>query len=340
MDSVLPNFISLLQLPETYPHPVEDVVLLQTHISYVTLAGDYAYKWKKPVDFGFLNFSTLEKRKYYCQQELSLNRRLCPDLYLGVVAICDIDGTLQLRNEDAIDGTIVEYGIKMVRMDQGKLMGTLLADDQVTKSDLDNIVDTLVPFYKSAENSEELNAFGTAEGFGVNVIENFEQTEGFVGGEALSREIFDTIKTFSMNFLTNTELFQSRIEAGKIRDCHGDMYSANICLGDTVQIFDCIEFNERFRYSDVAADIAFLAMDLDFHGRDDLSKYFVHRYVEISGDSQLVEVLAFYCSYRAYVRGKIGLFTASDPSVPKDVATKCLVDAKKYFDLSAGYCLS
>ena len=339
MDSVLPDFISLLQLPETYPHPVENVELLQTHISYVTLAGDYAYKWKKPVDFGFLNFSTLEKRKYYCEQELSLNRRLCPELYLGIVAICDVDGTLQLCNEDAIIGTLVEYGIKMVRMDQKNLMGALLENDKVTTNDLDNIVDTLVPFYQSAENSEELNAFGTAEGFGVNVIENFDQTEGFIGGEALSRATFDTIKSFSMNFLAKTELFNSRIASGKIRDCHGDMYSANICLGDTVQIFDCIEFNERFRYSDVAADIAFLAMDLDFHGREDLSRYFVDRFVEISGDLQLVDVLNFYCSYRAYVRGKIGLFTASDPSVPKVVAEKCMADAKKYFDLAVGYCV-
>lgn len=338
MNSILPKFIQTLQQSHTFSHAVGEIELLQTHISYVILAGEYAYKWKKPVNFGFLDFSTLEKRKYYCHQELSLNRRLCPDLYLSVVAICDVGGTMQLVDEDKIAGSVIEYGIKMVRMDQRNLMGVLLAEDRVQLKDLDRIVETLVPFYQTAESNARLNEFGTAQGFGVNVHENFEQTEGFVGGEALSLEIFQKIKNFSLDFLGQESLFQSRIDAGKIRDCHGDLYSANICLGDTVQIFDCIEFNERFRYSDIAADIAFLAMDLDFHGRQDLSKYFVNKFVEVSGDTELYHLLPFYCAYRAYVRGKIGLFTSADPSVPKNVAQQCIADAKRYFELAVGYC--
>lgn len=338
MNSVLPEFIVTLKQPSTFSHAVDEIELLQTHISYVILAGEYAYKWKKPVDFGFLDFSTLEKRKYYCHQELSLNRRLCPDLYLGVVAMCDVDGTMQLVDEDKITGSVIEYGVKMARMEQGNLMGTLLAEDRVQLKDLDRIVEVLVPFYQTAENNERLDEFGTAQGFGVNVHENFAQTEGFVGGEALTTELFEKIKSFSLGFLGQESLFESRIKAGKIRDCHGDLYSANIFLGDSVQIFDCIEFNERFRYSDIAADIAFLAMDLDFHGRQDLAKYFVDRFVEMSGDIEIYRMLNFYCSYRAYVRGKIGLFTSADPLVPGNIAQQCIADAKRYFELSAGYC--
>lgn len=334
--SAFPEYISFLQDPASYSHMVESVELLQTHISYVTLAGDYAYKWKKPVNFGFLDFETLEKRKHFCIEELRLNRRLCPTLYLELVAVVQTEHGLQLGLEE--DGKVVEYGIKMTRMNQELLMNNQLEAGNVNTKYLDNIIEKLVPFYKTAENSPELDVFGTAKGFGVNVIENFEQTESFVGGAALSQESFDTLKKFSLNFLSREDVFDARISSGKIRDCHGDMYSANICLEEDVQIFDCIEFNERFRYSDIAADIAFLAMDLDYHGRSDLADYFVTAYVTKSGDETLLEVLNFYKIYRAYVRAKIALFTSSDPAVPKDVAESCVATAAKYFTLALGYC--
>ncbi|MGL1931142.1 MAG: hypothetical protein OCC45_05225 [Desulfotalea sp.] len=335
MQENLPSFVEFLQSPEFYPHEVESVQLLQTHISYVFVGGQYAYKFKKDVNFGFLDFSTLEKRKYFCQQEIELNRRLCPDLYLKMVALVIKDGKLQLSEQ--LEEDAVEYGVKMARMDQTKQMNTLLSENLVGEKDLDAIVAKLVPFYKNAKISDEIAEFGTAEKFGVNVLENFEQTEGFVGGEALSEECFSQIKEYSLSFLRNEKVFAERIDAGRIRDCHGDLYSANICLQDDVQIFDCIEFNERFRYSDVAADIAFLAMDLDYHGRSDLGQYFVEKYVAESNDKSLLNVLVFYKVYRAYVRAKIALFTASDPAVSADVATNCKKDAAKYFALALGY---
>ncbi len=338
MDSVLPDYIKSLHRTSIFSHNVENVVLIQTHISYVILAGDFVYKWKKPVDFGFLNFSDLPKRKKYCEEELRLNRRLCPDLYLNLVALCDVNGEHVLRDVDDIDGDVVEYGVKMSRMDQSKLMGELLAQDAITEKHLDKIVDKLVPFYEQAEWSDELNEFGTAKGFGVNVHENFEQTVSFIGGGALDQESFDLIKEYSLNLLSHEDLFEERIKAGKVRDCHGDLYSANICLEEDVQIFDCIEFNERFRYSDVAADIGFLAMDLDFHGKADLANYFVDRYVQISGDATLLKVINFYKIYRAYVRAKIALFTSTDPNVSEDFAKECVTTAGKYFQLAVGYC--
>ncbi|PID77562.1 MAG: hypothetical protein CSB24_00855 [Deltaproteobacteria bacterium] len=334
----LPSFIRALLEPEIYPHQAENIKLIQTHISFVTVAGSYVYKWKKPVDFGFLNFSTLEKREFFCRKELELNRRLCPDLYLEVVEIAKDEQGFHLGSKEAGSGEIVEYGLKMKRMDEGGMMSRRIADGSLGKAELDALVKVLVPFYEKADCSSTIDHYGTADGFGVNVIENFEQTENFIGQGGLTRELFDYVKDYSMNFLADRELFEARIKAGKIRDCHGDLYSANICFdGDKVYVFDCIEFNERFRYSDAAADIAFLAMDLDFHGLEHLSEYFVAAYREASGDDGIADVLDFYKCYRAYVRAKIGLFTASDPVVDEQTAKKCLTDAAKYFSLARRY---
>ena len=175
-DVTLPSYIQFLQQENSYSHGAADVQLLQTHISFVLLAGDYVYKWKKPVDFGFLNFSTLEKRKYYCEQELQLNRRLCPNLYEELVTI-NKDGQSFCLNGD---GEVVEYGIRMARMPEEQMMGRVMARGELTREHLDSIIDQLVPFYKDAAGDGEIKNFGKADSVAVNVLENFEQTEGFV----------------------------------------------------------------------------------------------------------------------------------------------------------------
>ncbi len=332
-DANLPAYIRYLQQESSYPHPAADISLVQTHISFVLLAGDFVYKWKKPVDFGFLNFTTLEKRKFFCEQELQLNRRLCPDLYEELVTVNEEGEGLCLNGS----GKVVEYGIRMARMPEEKMMGKVMGAGELTKTHLDAIIDTLVPFYQQAAGDESIKKFGTADSVAVNVLENFEQTEAFVDQGALNRSQFDTISSYAKEFLSHGNRFQERIDAGRIRDCHGDMYSANICLADPVYIFDCIEFNERFRYTDVAADVAFLAMDLDFHGLDEFSRYFVEQFAAKSEDSGLFAMLDFYKCYRAYVRGKIGLFTASDPAVDAETAAQCVRQAKKYFLLAEKY---
>ncbi|MCK5071584.1 MAG: hypothetical protein KAR01_13605 [Desulfocapsa sp.] len=332
-DSALPSYIQYLQQGISYPHAAPDVSLVQTHISFVLLAGDYVYKWKKPVDFGFLNFSTLEKRKYYCEQELQLNRRLCPDLYEELVTINKNGENFSLNG----DGEVVEYGIRMARMPEEQMMGKVMAQGKLTKTHLDDIIDQLVPFYEEAAGDGEIKDFGKADSVAVNVLENFDQTENFVDQGAVSRAQFETIVNYSKEFLTHTDRFQARIDAGKIRDCHGDMHSANICLSDPVYIFDCIEFNERFRYTDVAADVAFLAMDLDFHGEGELSDYFIEQFVAKSADPELMEMLNFYKCYRTYVRAKIALFTASDPAVDEKSKSSLIEQAKKHFILAEKY---
>ncbi|MBU0960344.1 MAG: hypothetical protein KKH60_02370 [Proteobacteria bacterium] len=329
----LPAYIRYLQQESSYPHPAVDISLVQTHISFVLLAGEYVYKWKKPVDFGFLNFSTLEKRKFFCEQELLLNRRLCPDIYEELVTVTEEGSGFCLNGS----GKVVEYGIRMTRMPEEKMMGRIMAAGELTHAHIDGIIDTLVPFYQAAAGDESIQEFGQASAVAVNVLENFEQTAAFIDQGALSRGQFDTISSYAREFLDHKGRFQVRIDAGKIRDCHGDMHSANICLADRVYIFDCIEFNERFRYTDVAADVAFLAMDLDFHGLDELSRYFVEQFAAKSEDPGLFVMLDFYKCYRAYVRGKIGLFTAADPLVDAQIATQCLEQARKHFLLAEKY---
>ncbi len=333
VDTNLPDHIRFLLNPVNYAHKPAQVSLIQTHISYVLIAGEYVYKLKKDVDFGFLDFSTFEKRKFYCEQELQLNRRLCPDIYLDLITICTTDGSFSLNG----DGVIVEYGVKMARMDEEMMMARVIDRGELREDDLDRIIDRLVPFYRSADGNESIREFGRAKAVAVNVLGNFEQTESFIGTGGLSRSRFDGISSYTKAFLQKEELFDSRIEQGRIRDCHGDLYSANICLGDTVHIFDCIEFNERFRYSDVAADIAFLAMDLDYHNLPKFSSYIVDRYTQKADDGTLMEMLDFYKCYRAYVRGKIGLFTAADPAVDAETANMCKQQAQKYFELAGLY---
>ncbi len=334
-EEILPAYIHYLQQSSSYPHPAAELQLLQTHISFVLLAGDFVYKWKKPVNFGFLDFSTLEKRKYFCEQELILNRRLCPDLYLDVVTLNREGDHYTLNGQ----GEVVEYGVKMARMEEERMMTRVIAAGQLDKGEIDRIIEVLVPFYQRADGSDVISDFGRAASVAVNVLENFEQTEPFVDKGALSRDQFLQIGYYARAFLQDEQRFERRRLAGKIRDCHGDLYSANICLSSPVRIFDCIEFNERFRYADVAADVAFLAMDLDFHGLEELSTYFVDRFVAKSADPGLVEMLDFYKSYRAMVRGKINLFTASDPAVDASLAAQCTEQAARYFALAQRYAL-
>ena len=330
----LPDFITWFLDPAHYDHPVDRVELVQTHISYVLLAGDFVYKFKKPVNFGFLDFTTLDKRRHFCQQELLLNRRLCPDIYLDVFPVSRQGAGFSFGCGGA--GEAVEYGVRMKMMPQERMMGRVIAGGELNESHINDIVATLVPFYDKAAGGGEIAGFGTARAVGVNVLENFDQTRGFIGKGALQQSQFDAISSYARTFLQNEGLFLARC-AERVKDCHGDLYSANICLADKVYIFDCIEFNERFRYCDVASDVAFLAMDLDFHGLQALSGYFIDRFVVAGNDPGLPAVLPFYKCYRAYVRGKIGLFTAHAPEVDEITRNKALAQAEKYFLLAEEY---
>lgn len=328
-----PEYIRFLLDNCSYPHRPAGVHLVQTHISYVILAGDLVYKWKKPVNFGFLDFSTLQARKFFCEEEVRLNRRLCPDIYHNVTAVTREGSGFQLDG----NGEPVEFGVKMSRLPEDRMMNRMIAAGELENHHLERIVKKLLPFYAALEPLRDVGAYGSANAVRKIINDNFAETRRFIGSETLSQARFSRIRQFAENFLGNADLFKYRVAKGHVKEGHGDLHSANICLTDPVAIFDCIEFNKNLRCMDVAADVAFLAMDLDFHGLSELSDFFIRRFTEETGDDELPEVLNFYKCYRAYVRGKIGLLTAADPGIDRKSAARSLCDAERYFCLAEKY---
>jgi len=332
-----PEWFDDFMNPSFYPHPVDKVELVQTHISWVFLAGPFVYKIKKPVDFGFLDFTTLEKRHFYCLEELRLNKRLCPEIYLKVEPIVQLDNGFRLGNKD---GHVVEWCLVMKRMPEQGMMGKLIEKDEIYEKDIENILSKLVTFYKEAATGPGVDEYGKLDVIIQNTEENFDQTVDFIN-KLIPENLYNSIVKYTRNFIKeNKELFNKRIEQGFIREGHGDLYSANICFDrekNDVYIFDCIEFNKRFRCGDVASDIAFLAMDLDFNGLADLSLYFVEKFQKDYPDPDLIKLLNFYKCYRAYVRGKIACFTWSDPGIDPETKTKLKQQADDYFRQAALY---
>jgi aminoglycoside phosphotransferase family enzyme/predicted kinase len=327
------TLVAAMQDPGFYDPPVENVEFTQTHISSVFLTGERVYKIKKPVNFGFLDFSTLELRKLYCQAEVELNRRLAADVYLGVEPIVQVGDQLRLGGE----GEVVDWVVIMRQMDPGLHGLAVLEAGTLVDSHIDQLVDLLVPFYREARTGKGIDPYGSLEAVRYNTDENFTQTEEYVG-KLISRERFEHIRDWTDRFYEeNAGVFERRIAEGRVRESHGDLHLGNIFFEDPPVIFDCIEFNERFRCGDVAVDIAFLAMDLDFRGRPDLSQRLIERYMEKSGDTGLIEVLDLYKCYRAYVRGKISCFTSSDPALRAQERRQQKNLARHYFGLAYRY---
>lgn len=319
--------------PSAYPEPTKKVELLQTHISFIFIAEEFVYKIKKPVNFGFLDFSTLEKRKYYCEQEVELNKRLSPDVYLGVVRITDEDGSLLIEGK----GDVVEYGVKMKKIPMDKLMEKILAEGKLTPDMVKKAAKKIAEFHENAATSPEIEKFGSKEVIKTNTDENFAQTQDYMG-KTVTKTQFERIKKYTSDFYKSKKnLINKRIAEHRIKDCHGDLHMQHICFTEPIIIFDCIEFNNRFRYSDTAADIAFLAMDLDFHEREDLSRTLISAYIEHSKDTGIHDMLNFYKIYRAYVRGKVIGFQLDDPGISSEEKKKAKEKAKKYFALADRY---
>lgn len=329
------QIVKALMMPEAYDENVKSIALDQTHISFIFLTEKFVYKVKKAVNLGFLDFTTLERRRFFCGKELELNRRLCEDMYLEVVPINRSYATQAIKMKG--DGETVEYAVKMKKIPQEAMMSNLLEEGRVDNRTIDKIARILARFHSEAETSKDISKFGSSEVIETNWNENFQQTHEFVG-RAISERDFESTKARVADFIKKREVFfRKRIKDGKIRDCHGDIHSGNIFVADKVYIFDAIEFNQRFRYSDVASDVAFLAMDLDFNQRADLSKFFIERYVEYSRDSDVTELLPFYKCYRAYVRGKVNSFRLKDPNIGESEKTSALEEAKAYFKLASNY---
>lgn len=306
---------------------------VETHISWVFLDGEDAFKVKKPVDFGFLDFTTLEKRRAACEAEVRLNRRLAPHVYRGVVPITrDAAGKHRFGGE----GEPVDWAVHMVRLDEHHRADRLLEQGRLALDQVEAIAARLAEFHAEARCDAETSRFGTVEAVAINVSENFEQTRGTLG-RYLRAEQAAEVERWQRDFLArNAELFARRITGGRVRDGHGDLRLEHVYFDPRhgVTIVDCIEFNDRFRYADVCADVAFLPMDLAWHGRVDLAEAFLAAYAREANDYALYPLVDFYESYRAFVRGKIAAFVAADPSTPLPARERAESEARRYFLLA------
>jgi len=324
---------AIMSKPEAYDEEVRHIRMKQTHISWVFLTGKFAYKVKKPVNFGFLDFTTLDKRKHFCEQEVILNRRLAADMYVGALPIVKSNGDFKVAGR----GEVVEYSVKMRELPEEALMSNMLAKGRVHKGTVDQIAKMLADFHQRAATGGEVDKGGSVETVKYNWDENFQQTEESVG-VTISRKSFDLIRGKVDSFISSrANLLEKRTSDGRIRDCHGDLHSSSIFITDKIYIFDCIEFNDRFRHSDVVADIAFLSMDLDYHKRRDLSEHFDQRYESYSSDEGLWSLLPFYKCYRAYVRGKVACFRLRERGMGEVDRRSVMESASRYFDLSLSY---
>lgn len=325
------RLIDLLSDPLIYPDNPREIEVCHTQMSAVFLTGSYAYKVKKPVNLGYLDYTTLEKRLYFCRQEVELNRRLSPDVYLEVVPVTEKNGGIALGGL----GSVIEYAVKMKQLPRDRTMDVLLPQEKVNAGMVEQVARKLADFHSRAATDERISTFGKPKSIKVNTDENFSQTEQYIG-LAIRQDQYDLIQKFTDMFMDkNLPLLEERVSGGRIRDCHGDLHAAHVCFTNGISIFDCIEFNDRFRYCDVASEVAFLSMDLDRYLRADLSRAFVDAYVEAADDTGLMPLLNFYKCYRAYVRGKVECFKYGDPHLTDK--EHILNTARGYFALAARY---
>ncbi len=331
------RLIADLGRSEAYPYPVVSIALEETHASLAFLSGDFVYKVKKPVDFGFLDFSTLERRKFFCEEELRLNRRLSHDVYLEVVPVVEKGGRLAFHGE----GPTLDYAVKMRRLDDHQMLGYRLESGHVQREVWSALSERLARFYREAATGDGVNEWGTLPIVWRNIEENLEQSAPYEGKIVAPTQL-KLIDEVSREFLDREKsLLERRLEAGKVREGHGDLHLAHIYVeapgSDGLQIIDCIDFNPRLRCLDVAVDIAFLAMDLDYHGHPDLARHIVDLLSADLEDADLPRLVQFFSIYRAHVRAKVACFRSDEiaPELPEFFAVRN--EAERYFDLATSY---
>ena len=314
-----------------FPHRVSTVRVLETHISWVLLTGKYVYKVKKEVKFGrILDFSTLSLRKYFCQKEVMLNRPLCGKMYQGVVKIVKIDHKYKIVNLNAC-GKPLEFAIKMLEIPQRFRMDNLLRLRRINNRVLDLLVENLVAFHRCAYTGNTIAKFGRPHIMKSKIRENFATLSMFTKTDSVFEK---RLNHFVRN---NYELFARRIEASRIRDIHGDLYMKNIFFFKSrFYMYDRIEFNDSLRYADVAEDVSHLAMDLDYHRRQDLRRYFINHYIRKSNDTTLINIIYFMMCYKACIRAKVSIFRASEVGNENE-RVECMTEAQSLFKLASKY---
>jgi uncharacterized protein len=310
MTQHLPPLIQSLLVPQLYPGSVAQVELVETHISWVLLAGEFAYKLKKPVKLPFLDFSTLALRQQACQDELRLNRRLAPDIYLDVLAL----HTSAQGPQWGGSGEVIDYAVRMRRFDEAGRLDHVCARGELRAAHLSDLAGTLVRFHTAADRASPETRFGEPAQVMAPMLDNFTDLASMLkpplDTDALAR--LARLKTWTQaQFKQLTPLMQTRKLSGCVRECHGDLHLANLVLiNDRVRLFDCLEFNEDLRWIDVVSDIAFPYIDLLEHGQPGLANWWLNEVFSHSGDYPGALLLRFYAVYRCLVRAKVAAIRA------------------------------
>lgn len=331
----LSQLIHTMQKLDFYPHSVTSKIqVIQTHISVVFLTGNYAYKIKKNVNFGFLDYSTLEKRHHFVQQELQINQLIAPDIYLEVLPISQVGDRLILDNNE----NVIEYVLKMAEFPQSSLLTNLLEKGELKDFHLRELGEAVANFHQQTNTNEYIKSFGTIEVIKKSIDDNYQATQKYIG-IAQNLEHYQQTRQFTDKFLIEKQaIFETRCLKDKIRECHGDLHLNNICYWQNkIQLFDRIEFNESFRFVDVMYDIAFTIMDLDVRKRQDLSNIFLNTYLEKTGDWKGLQVLNFYLCRQAYVRAKVTSMLLDDPNIDNFDKENAQQTAKNYYNLAWQY---
>ncbi len=334
----LSQLIDALSDPAAYPANPAEVEVVQTHISVVFLAGEWVYKIKKPVQLGFVDFSTIEKRRYFCEEEVRLNARLAPEVYLGVVPVGNQGGKVQVE----ADSQAVEWAVKMRRLPEEATLESRLARGEVDDALMADVARRIAEFHAQAEAGERIAAFGRFDVVAGNARDNFEQSRDHIG-QTISAAVFDRLRARTDEVLSDQRaLIENRARRGVPRDTHGDLRLDHVYVVEEnaasrrLLIIDCVEFNEGFRYADPVSDVAFLAMDLKYAGRRDLARAFSDAYFDASGDGEGRALLSFYTAYRAAVRGKVEGLKQAEPEVPEEDRALARVRARGYWLLALG----
>lgn len=318
----LPAIIKALLEPKCYSHPAAKVELVETHISWLLLAGEFVYKIKKPVTLPFLDYGTLAKRHACCEAELRLNRRFAPDIYLEVVAIVGSPENPRFGNDGNIieDGIAIEYAVKMRRFDEAGRLDHVCARGELTLDHIAALADSIVTFHTATATAPSTTRFGTPDAVMAPALENFKELHALLSDKACQTQLDRLLAWTQAEFKRLSPLFSARKTAGQIRECHGDLHFGNIVLIDgRVTLFDCIEFNEDFRWIDVASEISFTYIDLLDHQQPSLAGWFLNEWLSRSGDYDAMSVLRFYAVYRALVRAKVAAIRAQQNN-PEDMS--------------------
>lgn len=327
--------VQALQNPANYPHPVDEVLLRETHISWVFLAGDYAYKLKKPVNFGFLDYTSLEQRRHFCELELQLNQRMAAEIYLEVVPLF---GSTAAPSFNADSAAPFEYLLKMRRFDDAQLLNALQQRNELQESHLVQLAEQLAELHLNQAPGQPPAGLGTPEAIWQPVQQNFTQIYELLPEPANLKQL-QLLESWSQDtYQRLQDTMRQRLKEGFVREGHGDLHLGNAAVWQgKVIAFDCIEFNESFRWCDVISDLAFLIMDLEDRGLKQLAHLTLNHYLEQTGDYAGLELLSFYKVYRALVRAKVNLFRLAQPNLTTEEQQAILRQYLSYADLAESY---